>query len=49
VTINALLAFGILLNIGALNIEQMPQPCGAGVRAGVEPALFDHLTSETNP
>lgn len=49
VTIKAFLAFGMLLNNGAaLQIDDMEEPWAEGVRTRIQPALFEHVTADTN-
>jgi AcrR family transcriptional regulator len=49
VTIKTFLAFGMLLNSGAaLQVAELDEPWAKGVRTGIRPGLFDHITTETN-
>lgn len=49
VTIKAFLAFGMLLNSGAaLQVAELDEPWAKGVRTRIRPALFEHITTETN-
>jgi AcrR family transcriptional regulator len=49
VTIKAFLAFGMLLNsAAALQVAEVDEPWAKGVRTRIRPALFEHITSQTN-
>jgi len=49
VTIKSFLAFGMLLNAGAaLDVAALDEPWADGVQTLINPALFEHITTETN-
>jgi len=49
VTVKSFLAFGMLLNnVAALDIDDLNAPWAKGVRTRITPALFEHITTETN-
>ena len=49
VTIEAFLAFGMLLNNGAaLQVAELDEPWAEGVRTRIRPGLSDHSTTGTN-
>jgi len=49
VTINAIPAFGMLLNNGAaLQVAELDESWAEGARTRIRPGLFDHTTAGTN-
>jgi AcrR family transcriptional regulator len=49
VTVKSFFAFGMLLNnVAALDIAELDEPWGKGVRTRIRPGLFEHITSDTN-
>lgn len=49
ITVKSFLAFGMLLNAGAaLDIAGLDDDWASGIRTRVNPALFEHITTETN-
>lgn len=49
VTVKSFLAFGMLLNnMAALDIDEVDEPWGTGVRTRIQPGLFEHITADTN-
>lgn len=49
VTIKTFLAFGMLLNNGAvLQVIDLDEPWAQGIRTRIRPGLFDHITADSN-
>ena len=49
VTVKSFLAFGMLLNnVAALDVDNVDEPWAKGVRTRITPALFEHITTNTN-
>lgn len=49
VTVKTFLAFGMLLNTGAaLDVDDLDENWAHGVRTRINPALFGHITTQTN-
>lgn len=49
VTIKSFLAFGVLRSgSAALQLADVPDEWGQGIRTRIQPGLFQHITADTN-